>query len=303
MGISKLLTIRDDGRHVPEYYRLVDASNMFVSQTSHGFEVLDPIYHNGTTWAKAQANSDLTLADGVVIEKLSDDAFIVAESGYYNITHGLGTTGEYYFLSESTLGGLETSDQPNRSQALLKTLDANWIKVLGYREQVAATGGASGGSGGLIEKGYVVGDGGVELSVSGLSLASDLTYFIEYNISPDSAGATEGNLLFNTDTAPTSDYWFNDATNNKARLYTSVSATTNLRGGFIKLRWLESKTAGFLAYPTAIVQTVTAPDGRDFRISKNLNEGGGETDVTTVKIRSTNTGFSDVSYMRVLALR
>lgn len=91
-----------------------------INQVAHGFSVGDGIYHDGTTWVKAQANDAATLAYHVVVQGSETDVnlFIAADFGRIidvplgdNSTYSL-VAGQYYFLSDS-VAGQPTSTEPS----------------------------------------------------------------------------------------------------------------------------------------------------------------------------------------------
>lgn len=102
-------------------------------QVAHGFAVLDAIYHNGTSWVKAQGDDANTLAQYVVTEVLDVDNFKAANFGKFEITAHGKTVGEFYFLSETTAGGSEITEGEIYSAPLYYVEDANNIHVLVYR--------------------------------------------------------------------------------------------------------------------------------------------------------------------------
>jgi hypothetical protein len=104
-----------------------------VSQASHGFSVLDAVYHNGTTWVAAQADDPDTLGFGIVVAVSDANTFNVSTGGQFTISsHGL-TAGEYYFTSDTVAGDLTSTEPPVYSNPLLYVLDANDVFVLTYR--------------------------------------------------------------------------------------------------------------------------------------------------------------------------
>jgi hypothetical protein len=139
----------DDGQIVfatdtQKMYQIIDnalepiggggSTSFEISQASHGFAVGDGIYHNGTTWVKAQANDAATLAYYVVIEVVDANTFVAADFGRIEATaHGY-TIGQYYFLSEAT-PGLATTTEPGSgfSNPLFYVEDANTLQVKVYR--------------------------------------------------------------------------------------------------------------------------------------------------------------------------
>jgi hypothetical protein len=101
-----------------------------ISQTAHGFALRDVVRHNGTTWVKAQADAAANVAQGLVVELLGADAFVLITHGAYSMAgHGL-TVGEYYWLSQAT-AGLLTGAQPASgvTQGVLHVRSANILFV------------------------------------------------------------------------------------------------------------------------------------------------------------------------------
>lgn len=109
-------------------------------QVAHGFSVLTPIYHDGTTWKKAQANSNDTLGMYVVIDA-STDSFTAMKFGVVEIpSHGLNV-GQYYYVSADTLGGL-TDIEPiyGFSNPVLYVQDSTTIHIMAYRPSAIGDG-------------------------------------------------------------------------------------------------------------------------------------------------------------------
>ncbi|SVC59112.1 uncharacterized protein METZ01_LOCUS311966, partial [marine metagenome] len=127
---EKKLYIRDDQGAIIEIGGAAGTTSE-ITQDSHGFEVQDAIYHTGSAWAKAQANSVNTLALGIVIEETTN-TFVVAQSGRFELTsHGL-TVGQWYYLSAAAAGGLVTTE-PTISQPIVFVEGSNHIFVFAYR--------------------------------------------------------------------------------------------------------------------------------------------------------------------------
>ena len=125
---------------------------LYVTQAAHGFAVLNVLRHNGSDWEKAQANDPDTLAVGVVVAVIDTSNFIIAQSGFFNITHGLGTTSEVYYLSASAAGALTDIEPADYSQPVLTVLTSTLIMVDMYRPMLTASGGTSGGGTGFYDK-------------------------------------------------------------------------------------------------------------------------------------------------------
>lgn len=105
------------------------ATQFEIEQVAHGFAVGEGIYHNGTTWVKAQADDADTLAYYVVIEVLDVDNFVAADFGRIEaVAHGY-TVGDFYFLSDSVAGQATNVEPSSFSNPLFYVEDANTLQV------------------------------------------------------------------------------------------------------------------------------------------------------------------------------
>ncbi len=75
-----------------------------VTRTGHGFSPGDPVYHNGTIWAKAISSASATLGYFFVTIVDGDD-FTVQNTGVISVFAGL-TPGSMYYVSQSVAGDL-----------------------------------------------------------------------------------------------------------------------------------------------------------------------------------------------------
>jgi len=99
----------------------VISNSIRVSKSSHGFSVKDVLYHNGTTYAKATADTEAhAVVVGMVSEVIDSDTFILATAGYVSGLSGL-TAGSLYYLSPST-AGLLTATQPTTIGYVVKPI-------------------------------------------------------------------------------------------------------------------------------------------------------------------------------------
>ena len=107
---------------------------ILVSQTAHGFTTGNAIYYTGSAWAKAKANSSLTLALGIAVV-IDANTFYLYQSGYISGLTGL-TPGSYYYVSDSSAGALTTTAptaSTSYSSPILFALSATTGMVLPYR--------------------------------------------------------------------------------------------------------------------------------------------------------------------------
>ena len=114
-----------------------------ITQSSHGLAAKDAIRHNGSSWVKAQADDNSTLALGIVTAVADSNNFTVAQAGRFTISsHGL-TVGQWYYLSSSSAGGL-TATEPAISQPIVYVESASVIFVYPYRPTNLLLDGSSG---------------------------------------------------------------------------------------------------------------------------------------------------------------
>lgn len=106
-----------------------------IYQAAHGFDK-DFIYHNGTSWVKAQCNDSSTAATHFAI-CIDDNNFISVTIGDIDVTGMVDdqssalVAGEYYFLSQ-TVAGKISADAPTSgvTQSVLKVNAANEATIL-----------------------------------------------------------------------------------------------------------------------------------------------------------------------------
>ena len=98
---------------------ITDRIEKTITQNSHGFSVGDILSFNGTSYAKAKADS-VSNAEvvGIVSSVVDSNNFKLVYSGYVSGLSGL-TAGEVYFLSDSTAGAL-TSTEPTTEGSISK---------------------------------------------------------------------------------------------------------------------------------------------------------------------------------------
>ena len=105
-----------------------------VNQATHGLSALEGIYHDGTDWVKAQADDAGTLAQFVVTEIVDVNNFVAYQFGEVEITAHGKSVGDYYFLSNTILGGTATSEPSTGfSSPLFYVIDVDTIIINVYR--------------------------------------------------------------------------------------------------------------------------------------------------------------------------
>ena len=106
-----------------------------IEQAAHALAVGNGIYHNGTSWAKAQADANTTLSTYVVTEVIDVDNFVAYQFGRVELTaHGLGAAGEYHFLSSSVAGATTTTEPTSGYSCPLFYIESvDIIQVMAYR--------------------------------------------------------------------------------------------------------------------------------------------------------------------------
>lgn len=83
-----------------------------INQNSHGFNVGDPLRHNGTNYVLAQADTAVNAeVIGVVASVTDSNNFVLQQSGFLSGLSGL-TAGDVYWLSETVAGDVTTT-QPS----------------------------------------------------------------------------------------------------------------------------------------------------------------------------------------------
>jgi len=136
------------------WVRKKDASALteLVVQATHGFNVLQPVYHDGTDWKASQGDLGEKVAQAIVTKVIDGSHFIVTTHGVAEVTaHGL-TAGEYYWLDQASSAVVDTKQTSGIVQGLLHVRDANTIFV--DVEQAVEVGEVA--AGGLAQKGVVV---------------------------------------------------------------------------------------------------------------------------------------------------
>jgi len=97
-----------------------------IDQSVHGFNVLDAIRHNGSSWVKAQADATGNVATHVVSSKTTDSFTAITSGQITKNSHGLSLVQQY--LSGSSAGALVTS-APAIAQPILRPISANVVEV------------------------------------------------------------------------------------------------------------------------------------------------------------------------------
>lgn len=130
--------------HVPtaESIATLSHANWFpVTQTAHGFDELDAIYHDGTEWVLAQADDEATLGTHIVGAVFGANNFACVSQGRIQIaSHGL-TPGSYYYVSDSVAGGLTATAPDTYHNPIVFAEDADYLHVYSWQpsESVANT--------------------------------------------------------------------------------------------------------------------------------------------------------------------
>ena len=128
--------LKSDGTNVA--FNTNDNITLEVNQTAHGFSLNNAIYHNGTTYAKAQSNAASSLGTMIVTKVVDANNFEATLAGLVTGLTGL-TAGEYYFVSNSVAGDLMTTDSAPYSNPLLYAISTTTGIVLPYRPSASVT--------------------------------------------------------------------------------------------------------------------------------------------------------------------
>ena len=86
-----------------------NSTSIAVVQSSHGFSVGNAVYYTGSAWAKAIANASTSLGLGIVSAVADANNCTIQFNGPITGLSGL-TSGQYYFVSDSSAGALTTTE-------------------------------------------------------------------------------------------------------------------------------------------------------------------------------------------------
>ncbi len=111
-----------------------EGSAFELDQVAHNFSVLNSVYVDDFgVWQKAQANNSTTLGTHIVVDVLSLDKVILAQSGRYeSIGHGLDI-GDYYYTSESAAGAITLIEPTTFSNPIVLVDSDDTYIVLPFR--------------------------------------------------------------------------------------------------------------------------------------------------------------------------
>lgn len=113
-----------------------------VNQTSHGFAVGDPVYHNGTNYVDSDAVAESSSEVLGIVSKVADsNNFTLQTAGRLTGLSSL-TAGTVYFLASG--GGLTTTPA-DISKPVYYAISTTEAIFLPYRGSQLASGGGSGG--------------------------------------------------------------------------------------------------------------------------------------------------------------
>lgn len=115
--------------------KVAAANTVTIHQVGHGLTSGNPVYFDGANWQKARSNSSSTLGMALVQVTGPDDFILYLAS---QISIGLSglTPGQYYFVSDSIVGALTTTEPTatgSYSNPILLALTASSGIVLPYR--------------------------------------------------------------------------------------------------------------------------------------------------------------------------
>lgn len=80
-----------------------------ITQSSHGFTTLTPVFYDGTNeeWAAAQADDPNTVATWVVVDVIDTSTFVIAQNGIHKISSHGYTVDTCYFTSAASAGDVD----------------------------------------------------------------------------------------------------------------------------------------------------------------------------------------------------
>jgi hypothetical protein len=102
-----------------------------IAQVGHGFSQGEVIYHNGTTYERAIANSANSLGLMVVSRIANTNYFHAATIGLVDFANA--NAGVYYYVSNTVAGAVTTQEQLPFSNPIMFGLPNNKALVLNYR--------------------------------------------------------------------------------------------------------------------------------------------------------------------------
>lgn len=109
-----------------------------ITQATHGFAVGDWLYHNGTIYAKATADTDAhSQVVGLVTKSYDTNTFQLTTQGYVTGLSGL-TAGNTYYLHQATAGAM-TATAPSTAGQYVKRLFTADSTTTGYVQIAAST--------------------------------------------------------------------------------------------------------------------------------------------------------------------
>ena len=150
-----------------------EGSRELVTQAGHGFAIKDVVYHTGSAYAKAQADTAAKAEVIGVVLGTTTDKFVLAKTGKITVT---GLTAGQYFLSDAT-AGLATQTEPTTIGSISKPL---FCAVSTTEAQIN------------IMRGVTV--GGVNATTS-VSIASGTGPFTVQDLSAYTGGRIEGDVI------------------------------------------------------------------------------------------------------------
>ncbi len=113
-----------------------DSLTIDVNQVSHGMSVLTSVYHDGSLWIKAIANSEETLGTHVITSVIDANNFQISMMGRFEFgSHGL-TPNEYYYTDYINPGVLTDIEPPVYSNPMVFVEDGTFIHILPYRPSI-----------------------------------------------------------------------------------------------------------------------------------------------------------------------
>ncbi len=103
-----------------------DSPNRFeVTQTAHGFAVLEGVTHTGGLWSQADTT---VIANGLVTEVIDANTFVVTKTGYVEIPAHGKTVGDVHYVPD-TAGTDNTIRFEGNTQELYQSVTADIISV------------------------------------------------------------------------------------------------------------------------------------------------------------------------------
>jgi hypothetical protein len=110
-----------------------DSAQIYRVYQVNAFSNYQPVYFSGAVWALAQANALNTMGTHIIMN-VTSTGFDVVQSGKISaLAHGLGSAGDWLYVSEAVAGDLTAVPPTIYTNALIQVIDDNTLEVFPYQ--------------------------------------------------------------------------------------------------------------------------------------------------------------------------